>query len=668
MLAVDEVVHHARFQRPRSIQGQHGDDVFEGVGPQLLQQFLHAARFQLEHRGCVGVAQDLVGGRIVQRQGHDVEVALVLVELAHIAHGPVQDGQVAQAQEVELDQAGGLDVILVELRNRAVFLAGLAIQRAEVGQLAGRDQHAAGVHADVAGQAFQRLGQIHQRAHFLFLLVAVLEGGLVLQGPFEGPGIHRVERDQLGQAVAEHVGHVQHPSGVAHHGLGAQRAESGDLAHGGAAVLFLDVVDDPFAVVLAEVDIEVGHGDPLGIQEALEQQVIADRIQVGNAQGVRYQRARAGAPPRPHRHAVVLAPVDEVLHDQEVAGEAHLDDGLAFPAQAFVVLLALGLAFGGVREQELHALFQALFRQLDQVVVQTHAFRRGEVGQARLAQHQAEIAALGDFHRVGQRRGHVGEAPRHFLGAEQVLLLAEPAHAARVGQDFAFGDADPGLVRLEFEFVQELHRMRRHHRQAGLARQAQGGLGIGFVAVHAGALQLDVVAAREQVRPLARQRQRRHGIAGVQRLAHVAAAPARQGDQPLLSLQPFAADLRAALALVCQEGLGQQFAEIEIALMVAHQQQQAKRLGRVVIVGQPDIAAGDRLDAGTARALVELDQAEQVRQIRQGDCGLAQLGHALDEVGDAHEAVHDREFGVYAQVNKWGRGCYGFFGHKGNCT
>ena len=133
------------------------------------------------------------------------------------------------------------------------------------------------------------------------------------------------------------------------------------------------------------------------------------------------------------------------------------------------------------------------------------------------------------------------------------LLSLIHIYAARVRQDLAFGDADAGLVRLELVFVQELHRVRGHHRQSGLGRQAHGGLGVRFVAVHAGALQFDVVAAREQVRPLARQRQRRHRVAGVQRLADVAAAAARQHDQAVLALQPFTADLGAALALVGQE-------------------------------------------------------------------------------------------------------------------
>ncbi|MNR02493.1 hypothetical protein D3C85_1183480 [compost metagenome] len=164
--------------------------------------------------------------------------------------------------------------------------------------------------------------------------------------------------------------------------------------------------------------------------------------------------------------------------------------------------------------------------------------------------------------------------------------------------------------------------------------------------------------------PLACQRQRRHGVAGVQRLPHVAPAAARQDDQTIQSLQPFATDFSAALALVRQEGLGEQFAQIQVALVVAHQQQQAEGLGQVLVVGDPDIAARDGLYARPARALVELDQTEQVRQVGQRDGGLAQLGDTLDEVGDTHRTVHHRKLGVDAQVNKWGRSCYGF-GHCG---
>ena len=43
VLAIDEVIHHAGFERARTEQRQHGNDVFEGVGAKLLEQLLHAA-------------------------------------------------------------------------------------------------------------------------------------------------------------------------------------------------------------------------------------------------------------------------------------------------------------------------------------------------------------------------------------------------------------------------------------------------------------------------------------------------------------------------------------------------------------------------------------------------------------------------------------------------
>ena len=68
LLAQNEVVHHARAQRARSIERQHGDDVFKTVGRQLLEQLLHPFRFDLEDRRRIGIFQDLVGGRIVKSQ------------------------------------------------------------------------------------------------------------------------------------------------------------------------------------------------------------------------------------------------------------------------------------------------------------------------------------------------------------------------------------------------------------------------------------------------------------------------------------------------------------------------------------------------------------------------------------------------------------------------
>src|SRR5207302_10315548 len=78
--------------------------------------------------------------------------------------------------------------------------------------------------------------------------------------------------------------------------------------------------------VLAEIDVEDRNQYALGIQKELEEEVVRKRIDVRDPQRVRDQRSRARAAPGPDRDAVALRPVDEVLDDEEVPGEPHLED------------------------------------------------------------------------------------------------------------------------------------------------------------------------------------------------------------------------------------------------------------------------------------------------------------------------------------------------------
>ena len=122
------------------------------------------------------------------------------------------------------------------------------------------------------------------------------------------------------------------------------------------AVVLLDVGDHLLAPLLAEVDVEVGHGHPLGVQEPLEQQAEPQRVQVGDGQRPGDQRAGARAPARPHGNAVRLGPFDEVRHDQEVAGEAHLLDDRRSPAPAGPSSPPPGAAGAGPCQPRLQAL------------------------------------------------------------------------------------------------------------------------------------------------------------------------------------------------------------------------------------------------------------------------------------------------------------------------
>ena len=139
-------------------------------------------------------------------------------------------------------------------------------------------------------QAFEPLTDVEQlgddllgAAHLLQLLVAGDGFGQCRRGC-------RVIGDELGDAVGLTVGHAQHSADVADDGAGLQLAEGDDLRNPVGAVLIADVGDDLAAPVLAEVDVEVGHRHPLGVEEALEKQVEGQGIDIGDGQAVGNQR------------------------------------------------------------------------------------------------------------------------------------------------------------------------------------------------------------------------------------------------------------------------------------------------------------------------------------------------------------------------------------------
>ena len=76
--------------------------------------------------------------------------------------------------------------------------------------------------------------------------------------------------------------------------------------------------------VVIEVHIDIGQGDTVRIQETLEQQVVLDRVDLGDTQTVSHCRTGSRTTSGPYRYAQFRAcGIDEVLHYQEVSGETH---------------------------------------------------------------------------------------------------------------------------------------------------------------------------------------------------------------------------------------------------------------------------------------------------------------------------------------------------------
>ena len=75
---------------------------------------------------------------------------------------------------------------------------------------------------------------------------------------------------------------------------------------------------------ITQLGIDIGEVDAVGIEETLEQEVVLERVNARDAQAVGHHTTGGRATPRAHDHAELVARrINEVLHDEEVAGETH---------------------------------------------------------------------------------------------------------------------------------------------------------------------------------------------------------------------------------------------------------------------------------------------------------------------------------------------------------
>ena len=138
-------------------------------------------------------------------------------------------------------------------------------------------------------EALERPGEVddlaHQRvgvvggAELLPRLEALLEVDL------------RAFGDQLRDPVDRAVGDLEHAAGVADGGARHHRREGDDLGDAIAAVLLRDVVDHPVAARDREVDVHVRQVFARRVEEALEQEAVPHRVEVGDLEAVGGQAA-----------------------------------------------------------------------------------------------------------------------------------------------------------------------------------------------------------------------------------------------------------------------------------------------------------------------------------------------------------------------------------------
>ena len=522
--AIDRDIRH----RARAVERDERNQVLEAVGLHLDERLAHSGAFHLEHADGFATAQGLVGIRVVERQRGQVDLdAFAGDEI----DGRAQHGQRLEAEKIELHQAGLLDPLHVELGHAHAGLR-IAVERHELFERPVADDDAGRVRRSVAMQPLEFLGDVEHARDDGLLDHCRLQLRLAFDRLLQCHRVRRILRHELRELVDVPVRHFEHAADVAHHSARLQRAEGDDLRDLLFAVALLHVFDDALAPVDAEVDVEVGHRDAFGIEEALEQQAEPDRIEIRHRQRVGDKRSGAGPAARPDRNIMVLRPFDEVGDDEEVAGKLHSPNDADLVGETVVVVL-----FGEPRRRAVRG--EPAGKALLGLAVEFLAFieRRlriePETRQDGLARRDPVGAAHRDLDAGIERVGKIGEELHHLPPRLEIMLGRQPA-AVLVGDDPAIRDGEKRIVRLVVAGLGEEGLVRRDDGQTvAVGERDQLGLDRALV-VEPMTLDFDVEVVSESLLHRLDARARKVlPAAGAQRQVEWPGWAARQGDQAL---------------------------------------------------------------------------------------------------------------------------------------
>ncbi len=350
---LQEGPHHVRFHRARPEQRNVDDEVIKLTRRQLADQFPLSGRLDLETAQGVGAADQFVGWFIIQRHGVEVDMA-VLGDIVrpgsvrpcrvcpcrhHFGLGGMDpddfpDGKRHGAlhpdpQDIKLEHAHGIHVMFIELAHGQPQSAGL--YRGPVKQRGIAQDHPAGMHGNMAGQAVQPFREVHQQVKLLVFGEVPLfhPPGELAQFRFlhqrltEFPG--RKTPQLLGDLTDVVAVHAQGHSGVADCTAGAVPVLH---AHQCDALGTETVKDPPVHVVplgAFDVDVDVRQRGPVPGQEALEDQVVLQGVHLADTDQVVDQAGSpgtAGGCPDPH----VLDHPGDLRDSEEVGGESEVPD------------------------------------------------------------------------------------------------------------------------------------------------------------------------------------------------------------------------------------------------------------------------------------------------------------------------------------------------------
>ena len=417
------------------------------------------------------------------------------------------------------------------------------------------------------------------------------------------------------------------------------------------AVFFNDIVYNFASAFVAEIDIEIGHADALGIEKALEQQAVFHRVDAGYTDSIGGYTARSRASAGTHGDIAASRMIYEIVDYKIIVDIAHAADDRELIVEALLILLGDILAVAAV-----HPLLRHIFKIFKMILIPGHF----EMRQLCFAELELDIAAFCYLRSPLDRVGVLREEREHLLLAFQIELLSLELHTRILAEGMVRLDADEHLLHLGILFGDIVDIVRgdegypRLPRQLGEHRDYTPLLGQAVILnleeevvfAHDGAipegffLRALIVAAEQGARNFAREAR-------------------RKCNKPLVIFFEELTVYSRFCIKARDESLRHKLYQILISCFIFAEQYQMIALGvegvNFVKAGARrhiHLAADYRLYPALFRRAVKVDDAVHNAVIGHGNARLTEALHFVHKLLDAARAVKQAVFGMKMKVCK----------------
>jgi len=142
---------------------------------------------------------------------------------------------------------------------------------------------------------------------------------------------------EFDDAIGFGEGQSEYSAHIADRLLPLKRAKSNDLCYPMVAILVTHVVEYLVTALEAEVDIDVWHRATAWIEPSLEQELMLDRVDLCNPQSIGNQTANHRPAAWSYRNPHAACMIDEISHNQHVAGKPHFTNDWEFAFQPLTI-------------------------------------------------------------------------------------------------------------------------------------------------------------------------------------------------------------------------------------------------------------------------------------------------------------------------------------------